>query len=63
MKWKFWEKPKSSATETTIQVQAHEGGITEILVKAQTPNEALNLFREHEKECKRMGLLCFRLII
>jgi hypothetical protein len=52
MKWKFWEKPKSSTTETTIQVQAHEDGITEILVKAQTPNEALSLFRELKKEYK-----------
>ena len=50
MGWKF--RKKKGSQETTVQVEAKEGGIQKIFVKAQTPEKALELFKELKKEAK-----------
>ena len=47
---KFWKRKLSR--ETTLQIEAKEGGIQSIFVKAQTPEKALELLKELKKECK-----------
>lgn len=52
MNLKFWKRDKKVKDETTIQVQAHEWGVVEIYVKAQTANKALGLFKQLREELK-----------
>jgi len=51
MNLKFWKR-KQKTDETIIQIQAHDGGVKEIYVKAQTSDKALELFKKLRDELK-----------